>query len=128
MWVRSSTFARTLACLGLLAVGAADQGGARAAGEARPTPPYLPDRVLVAFRPGAGATQRTRTVERLGLRPDPSVRSPYFGRFSLTTAAGSAGVTVETAIASLRRDPAVRVAEPDWAVQATAVPNDPGFG
>jgi fibronectin type 3 domain-containing protein len=58
---------------------------------------------------------------------DPSLQSPRFVRLRLGAPARAAGVTEEQALATLRHDPCVRIAEPDYPVHASALPNDPRF-
>ncbi|MFN3653176.1 MAG: S8 family serine peptidase [Armatimonadota bacterium] len=86
-------------------------------------PPRV-ERVLVAFQPGAPAPRRSELLARLGVVPDPSVNSRYFTRLSLPgpfrSPAGAARL-----ISLLRRDPSVRVVEPDWKLRAFALPDDP---
>jgi subtilisin family serine protease/fibronectin type 3 domain-containing protein len=89
--------------------------------------PYAPDHVLVAFKPGAAPAVRSAAAARVGLQPDATFRSRHLARLALTPAARAAGVDVSSAVAALRRDPAVRLAEPDYIVRAAAVPNDPLF-
>jgi subtilisin family serine protease len=83
--------------------------------------------ILVAFHPTAAPAQRQSAVQRLGLAADANTASPYFARLRLSARSRAAGVTLENALAALRRDPAVRVVEPDHPVRAFGVPNDPGF-
>jgi subtilisin family serine protease len=67
------------------------------------------------------------TTRRLGLEMDPAVRSRYLTRFRLSASTRAAGASLETALQLLRRDPAVRIAEPDFPRYASALPNDPRF-
>lgn len=86
-------------------------------------PTWVPGVVLVAFEERAPLAARRATIARLGLAPDARVKSPFFARLRLP-----ARVTVDEAVRVLRREPAVRVAEPDWIVQtAQWFPNDPKF-
>ncbi|MFN3649235.1 MAG: S8 family serine peptidase [Armatimonadota bacterium] len=89
---------------------------------------YVPDRVLVAFHEGAPVPSRLGAVARLGLAVDSAeAASPHFARLAIPPAQFAAGMNVERALAQLRRDPSVRVAEPDYIVRRAAVPNDPYF-
>lgn len=83
------------------------------------------DGVLVAFREVAPAPARLRVLERLGLEVTGDTR--FFARMRLSPRARQQGATLRATLASLKRDPAVRVAEPDYEVRATAIPNDPEF-
>ncbi|MCW5943090.1 MAG: S8 family serine peptidase [Fimbriimonadaceae bacterium] len=88
-----------------------------------PKPAFAPDAVLVAFREAQPLAARRSVIDRLGLTPDRRVRSPFFVRLRLPR-----GVTVDETVRALRRDPAVRIAEPDWIVHtAQWFPNDPKF-
>jgi subtilisin family serine protease len=96
-----------------------------------PAPPaeprYAPDVVLVSFRQEAPLARRLTSVQRQGLEVQPGHQSPYFARLRLSPQLLAAGQTVESRVAALRQDPAVRWAEPDWIVHTCAVPNDPRF-
>lgn len=85
------------------------------------------DGILVAFHSKAPLAARVNLVTRLGLAPDPAVRSPYFARVLISAQARAFGVDQKSIIAALRKDPAVRVAEPDHTVHASYIPNDPRF-
>ena len=91
---------------------------------------YRSDRVLVAFKATAPLAARSAAVARTGLQTDPTGASPYFVALKLgpqARAAAGNSDPVKSAITALRRDPAVRVAEPDYRVHALAIPNDPRF-
>ena len=91
-------------------------------------PPYRPDAVLVAFKRQATLAARLDAVNRNGLQIDLKNQSPYFAELRLGPAARAAGRKLEDVLAALRRDPAVRIAEPDYPGGIEAVPNDPRFG
>ncbi len=90
--------------------------------------PYRRDRVLVAFHPSAPLATRLGALSRLGLRVSPKKTSPHFAVLYLPPAAAASADPVPAVLAELRRDPAVRVAEPDYALRAEQLPNDPRFG
>lgn len=101
--------------------------GALAASSApAPDPEPDADGVLVAFREQAPPQSRRAVLERLGLEP---VGSParFFARVRLSRQARGQGRRLAAAIAQLRRDPSVRVAEPDFRIRAAVVPNDPSY-
>lgn len=83
--------------------------------------------ILVAFQPRLTSSARLATVRGLGLETDSSLQSRLFVRLRLGAPALAAGVTVEQAVAALRHDPSVRIAEPDCPLHASALPNDPRF-
>ena len=120
----SRVFGLTLGAglLALFAVTAAAVPGRRSA----PAHPR-PDAVMVAFRRSAATQSRLQAVNRAGLSVAGNASSPYVTQLKLTPAAIAAGQTVETALASLRADPSVRIAEPDYPVRALGLPNDPLF-
>ncbi|MFN3652489.1 MAG: S8 family serine peptidase [Armatimonadota bacterium] len=109
-------------------VGAARQVEAR---DGAPPPPlsaaYAPDAVLVAFHPSAAPAARQGVVSRFGLEVDPSGQSPYFVRLRFGAGLRASGAGVPALIAALRRNPAVRVAEPSYLLRTSLVPNDPNF-
>jgi YD repeat-containing protein len=79
---------------------------------------YDPSRILVRFRPEVTAPASlagTSVAQDIPLVP---------GLHEVTL---DPGLTVENALAIYQRDPRVLYAEPDYYVQADAVPNDPGF-
>lgn len=83
------------------------------------------DGLLVAFRETAPAPARVGVLQRLGLELAHSQQR--FARLRLGAQARQQGKSLRSVLSQLRRDPNVRVAEPDFRVRATAVPNDPGF-
>lgn len=87
-------------------------------------PRAAPDAVLVAFKSQASVAARLATVRRFGLSVDPGIQSAQYARLKLGRAAG---VPVDSMIARLRSDPNVRVAEPDYIVHTSTLPNDPSF-
>ena len=89
--------------------------------------PHRDDRVLVAFHDQAPAALRLTAVQRLDLQPAPDAQSPYFASLVIPAAARANGARVEDYVKALRRDPSVRVAEPDYLVSTAATPNDPSY-
>lgn len=85
------------------------------------------DSLLVAFKERVPHAARLRAATRHGLRVDLKRSSPYFATLRIDAPALAAGMTVESAPDRLRRDPAVRYAEPNHRRRASAVPNDPRF-
>jgi thermitase len=82
--------------------------------------PYSDDRVLVGFKRGTSAA-RQRSIEN----DAGGIRALRLGiGVSLIVPRGD----VPSVIRRLKRDPAVRYAEPDYVMQASGVPNDPRFG
>ena len=82
------------------------------------------DGIMVAFKPSAPLALRASRVNRLGLTADPRSRSPHVARLRLTAQSRALGMTLPAALAELRKDPSVRIAEPDYPIHAEAIPND----
>jgi len=86
---------------------------------------FAPNRILVAFHPWVRPYEKRVVLTQASpnlLLEEPSP-SPFFDRIYVT-----AGLTVSEAIDTLKKDPRLRVAEPDYLVHAyDKVPNDPNF-
>ena len=103
----------------------APMAGPPAHGKAR----YAPQAILVAFRDKATTHERTRVLRKFGLEIDPTVDSPYFARLVYGEALLARPVGVDELAMQLRREPSVRLAEPDLLlVPDQTLPNDPQFG
>jgi subtilisin family serine protease len=85
---------------------------------------------MVAFRPDAPVARRLEVLRRHRLNAV-AAPSPNLARVEAAPEAAlddDEAQRVElAALASLRRDPAVRVAEPDYVVHAAGMPTDPRF-
>ncbi|MGV3721988.1 MAG: S8 family serine peptidase, partial [Actinomycetota bacterium] len=93
-----------------------------------PAAPPAAGGILVAFKQPIGLQSRLNALDRAGVSVDPKVQSPFFARVVLTPGARGAGIDTKTALRQLQRDPAVRVAEPDYAQHTLATPNDTRYG
>ena len=85
-------------------------------------PAYLADEVLVRLRPAVSTQALTALAAQVGGRPvafSPAVR---MHRLRLEGPLG-----VEEALKLLRAEARVELAEPNYRVKASVVPNDPGF-
>ncbi len=85
---------------------------------------HSPDQVIVKYSKGAGAQVRERVAA--------SVRGERGRRLGLVEGLESVrlprgGMTAEAAVEALARMPGVEYAEPDYEVEAVAVPDDPLF-
>jgi subtilisin family serine protease len=83
-------------------------------------------RILVAFQDGTSPNEKRDILIRASsaLQLPPHSENPYF---DIVQVAGE-GITAGEAIARLRSDPRVRVAEPDYIVHTQErIPNDPDF-
>lgn len=122
------TLAASLAGCALVALAAAGSGRLAVAAPEPGAPRALnADGILVAFKDGAPPASRLNALRRLDLQVDPAVKHPRFARLRLGPGARAAGLDLKRAIAALRQDPAVRIAEPDYTVHAAFAPNDPFF-
>ena len=85
-------------------------------------PAYVPGEVLVGYDTGTSATVRAQVRAEVKGR-DARRLSPKTP--SAETITVPAGANMTRTLTTLRRNPAVRYAEPNWIVQPTAVSNDP---
>ena len=89
-----------------------------------PAPTQSPG-ILVAFHENQGHDNRLRTLRRSGLAIEAPRASSAFVRLRLPDAISEDRASA--LLTRLRRDPAVRLVEPDWPVTALAAPNDTFF-
>lgn len=97
--------------------------GARA--DAPAEPPESPRGVMVAFQPEASPSRRVSALARVGIAPDQAVGNKRMARVALPMPLDEG--RVREIVSTLRQDPAIRVAEPDYRVRAMAAPNDTDF-
>jgi serine protease len=93
-----------------------------AAPEAAAAPPYVPGEVIVKYKDGTTATERTALERHTGTQPDELLLG---GSRQLQIEDGE---SVPETLAELERDPDVVYAVPNFIVRAAAFPNDPGYG
>jgi subtilisin family serine protease len=91
-----------------------DESGIRA--------PFVPDEILLKFRPGA------RALDRASARAQVNAGRLRTFRGGAEHWKLGAGVSVEEAIEKLRRHPLVEYAEPNFLLGTDVVPNDPRLG
>src|SRR5262249_55946655 len=84
---------------------------------------YVPDKLLVRFKPGTPAASRAAAHADLGS----SVVKRFETVDGLEHVKLPPGLKVEDAIRNYRRNPNIRYAEPDFVVHAVVTPNDPQF-
>jgi subtilisin family serine protease len=89
---------------------------------------YRPDTVLVAFKSETPHAARLQAVRRHGLEIASEPQSRYVAKLRIPPGLLRRGVSVKSVLDRLRKDPTVRVAEPDHEHTLTAIPNDPRFG
>ena len=86
---------------------------------------YLPGRVLVKFRNGTGVFGQARALSVLG--NDRALNGlEWTGDVAIVK--DSSGVDPHALAATLRQQPEVEYAEPDYLLQLHATPNDPAYG
>ena len=120
------TFKKVLLVLGL--VSSAASGGTLRAQPTLRQPRAVPGELIVKFKPAATPGERGRAraaaagrmVAELARTPDARAHGPL----ELVRVPAAA---LQAAIATLRRDPAVEYAEPNWIYTHQAAPNDPRF-
>jgi hypothetical protein len=88
----------------------------------KPAPQTVPGELLVGFQSNVTPGQRQKILKDAGLVEKKSW-SKIHGALA-HTASGD----VSAAIAKLQQDPRVRYAEPNYVIEADALPNDPAFG
>jgi subtilisin family serine protease len=120
-----------LTCLLVLVALTAWHPASQAAPAAPDAPAFAPDEVLVQYRDGATDAERGRARGRVNGTPKRKLRPAQAvgGALEVVTVRG---VGVPAAVAALRADPSVVVAEPNWLVTPppvvpTAVSSDRGY-
>jgi thermitase len=84
---------------------------------------YVPDQILVKFKPGVAATARAQMAQTYGAQAMQTLgNQPDFMLANLTP-----GQTVEQAVGAYSNDPNVAYAQPNYIYHATAAPNDPQY-
>ena len=113
--------------LGLLALGGASHPApSQGVAKQSATAPYARGVVVVGFKAGVSGTARHAALERAGLARASTPADPF------VTVTLRRGVSMTSAIAALRKRPAVAWAVPDYIAHAAQVepapyyPNDPG--
>ena len=93
--------------------------------ELAPTKEYSEGRLLVRFAAGVQAVQRAQMLNALGGAQVVREYKVVPGLYLVKLAAGQ---SVNQALRTFNRTPGILYAEPDYAVKAIAIPNDPRFG
>jgi thermitase len=114
--VKSSRGAHRILAVALVVAGAASPAGADG-------PAYRDGEILVRLIPGQQRSARAWATQVLRGR----VKRSYSIVPNLHLIRLGSGMDVSEAVADARRDPAVLYAEPNYAVEALAVPDDPRF-
>ena len=86
---------------------------------------YLPGRVLVKFRPGAGMPEQARALSAIG-NERPFSGLEWTGEFAIVK--DTSGVDPRELASRLRQQPEVEYAQPDYLLKLHSTPNDPNFG
>lgn len=85
---------------------------------------YVPNQILVKFKPGVAAAARAQMAQNYGAQAMQALgNQPEFVLTSL-----SPGQTVEQAVGAFKNDPNVAYAQPNYIYHALAVPTDPQYG
>lgn len=84
---------------------------------------YVPDQVLVKFKPGVAATLRAQMAQSYGAQTMQSLGS----KSEVVLAKLATGRTVEQAVAAYKNDPNVAYVQPDYIYHIQSVPNDPKY-
>ncbi len=121
----SALAAVAIAALAAVAIAATGAGTIAPALQSNPAPvapptAYAPNHVIVAFDAGVSATARARVRAQVDTRSHKALSSRATDTEVLTIGA----TDVPTAVATLKKNPNVRFAEPDWIVTASAESND----
>ncbi|MBE9040304.1 hypothetical protein IQ235_05795, partial [Oscillatoriales cyanobacterium LEGE 11467] len=83
-------------------------------------PEFVPDRVIVKFRPGARSNDINALQASLGASVLETTNTSGVQLWSIRG-------DVESAIAAHSNNPAIEYIEPNYIVQTTAIPDDPDF-
>src|SRR4051794_19468763 len=123
-WLSTLVVAAALGALPVLTAGAAAQAGPTLRTAAPTGPAAVPGEIVVGFRSGVRASERSAARSAADVRAQRNLLAPGG---QLVQAVN--GQTVERAIAALERRSDVRYAEPNWIYHATTTtPDDPLFG
>jgi hypothetical protein len=124
-----NALAAALCSIGLLSIGTADAGGrpdlvnaSLAAGRE-----YVPNELLVQFRPGATNEDKDRALARVGAGRDQMVAAAQRrsdGKGDLELVSFPPGLAIAAAMRDLSVDLAVEFAEPNWVFHHMATSND----
>lgn len=85
---------------------------------------HVPGEVIVRYRDGVGSSAQAASANRAGGQSADGLGRAYRG---LARVKLRPGVSVDTAIDTLKEDPAVLYAEPNYVVSAQKQPDDPRF-
>jgi large repetitive protein len=104
---------------GVLALGGPASEAARAK---KPGPQTVPGELLIGFRSDLSASDQQKLLKSIGGAERKSFKRIHGALVEVQAA------DVTSALESLRKDPRVRYAEPNYIVTADQLPNDPSFG
>jgi thermitase len=103
-------------------VGSGSPGGAPTLARAGASHDYIPGELIVRFRSGVTASERSAALAEQGARPAGGLG------FRMTRVKLPAGTSVEEAAEELEADPDVLYAEPNYLRTLSVLPDDPMFG
>lgn len=104
---------------GVLALGGP---ASQAAPAKKPGPQTVPGELLIGFRSGVSAADQQKLLKSIGGAEKKSFTKIHGALVQVPAA------DVTSALESLRKDPRIRYAEPNYIVTAGQLPNDPSFG
>lgn len=84
---------------------------------------YVPNEVLVKFKPGVDVQAQAQSIGSFGLQKIRALNKTGWVHLKLPT-----GLTAEQAAAAYAADPNVEYVQPNYIYKATAIPNDPSYG
>lgn len=116
---------RALVCA--LAIGLALSQVGHHAQAAPPDRRYVPNEVLIKFRDGTTATQQTTAHSAIQATRREVIHAQSNGTARLELVGLPVGTDVQETIATLKTDPTVEYAEPNWIYTHGATSNDPFF-
>ena len=103
-------------------VGSGSSGGAPTLARAGASSDYVPGELIVRFRSGVSASERSAALSAQNARPAGGLG------FRMTRIKLPAGTSVEQAAEELEANPDVLYAEPNYLRTLSVLPNDPTFG
>jgi subtilisin family serine protease len=130
MFSKQPLIAAVVAALAFTAVPALAQDAAADLARAQGGPEFIPDEVLVKFRPGTAAADKAVARGRASAVGAEVITTPLMrelGEGDIELVRLPAGMTVANAMARLKGHFAVEYAEPNWIYRHDATSNDPYY-
>lgn len=83
---------------------------------------YVPDELLLKFKPAVGLASQQQSISSLGAANIGALGQPGWVLIKLPI-----GLSVTQATAAYRSDPGIAIVQPNYLYRITAAPNDPGY-